>query len=116
MNTDRGRDDGRITLPKMLMRDLRKLASNLGIITTKLVTHQMKSGWAGKGKGLLQVLWERGWIDESKISEYKKIVTDNAGFVVKEFSLSPTCLRRVLILQIKRPNLNLSVRVLEQRL
>jgi hypothetical protein len=67
MNTSPGRDDGRITLSKMLVRDKRKLASNLGINT---VTHRKKPGWAGKGKGLLQVLWERGWIDESKISEY----------------------------------------------
>jgi hypothetical protein len=89
MNTNHGRDNGRITHSKMLVRDLRKLASNLGINTTKLVTtHRMKPGRAGKGKGLLQVLWERGWIDESKISEYKKIVTDDAGFVVKEFSLA----------------------------
>jgi hypothetical protein len=35
-----------------------------------------------------QVLWERGWIDKSKISEYKEIVTDDAGLVVKEFSLA----------------------------
>ena len=88
MNTDRGKDDGRLTLSKMLVRDLRKLAANLGIPTTKLVTHQMKPGWAGKGKGLLQVLWERGWIDESKISQYKKIVIDDSGLVVKEFSLA----------------------------
>ena len=88
LNTDRGRDDGRLTLSKMLVRDLRKLAANLGINTTKLVTHRMKPGWAGKGKGLLQVLWERGWIDESKIARYKKIVTDDAGFIVKEFSLA----------------------------
>ena len=88
MNTDRGKDDGRLTLSKMLVRDLRKLAANLSIPTTKLVTHQMKPGWAGKGKGLLQVLWERGWIDESKISQYKKIVIDDSGLVVKEFSLA----------------------------
>ena len=84
MDTDCGRDNGRIALSKMLVRDLWKLASNLGINTTKLVTHQMKPGWAGKGKGLLQVLWGRGWIDESKISQYKKIVTDDAGYIVKE--------------------------------
>jgi hypothetical protein len=62
MNTDCGRDDGRLTLSKMLVRDLRKLAANLGINTTKLVNHRIKSGWAGKEKGLLQVLWvwERG--------------------------------------------------------
>jgi hypothetical protein len=28
------------------------------------------------------------WIDESKIAWYKKIVTDDAGFIVKEFSLA----------------------------
>ncbi len=88
MNTSRGRDDGRITISKMLLGDLRKLASNLGINTTKLVTHGKKPGWARKGKGLLQILWEHGWIDESKISEYKKIVSDDAGLVVKEFSLA----------------------------
>jgi hypothetical protein len=73
MNTKCDRDDGRITLSKMTMRDLQKIASNLGINTTKtkLVTHQTEPGWADKGKGLLQVLWERGWIDETKISQYK---------------------------------------------
>ncbi len=34
------------------------------------------------------MLWERGWIDETKISQYKKIVTDDAGFIVKEFLLA----------------------------
>jgi hypothetical protein len=71
----------------MTVRDLRKLASNLGICTTKTITHRLIPGWAGKGKGLLQVLWERGWIDKSKISQYKKVVTDDAGYPVKEFSL-----------------------------
>jgi hypothetical protein len=56
MNTNCGRDDDRITLSKMTVRDLWKIASNLGINTTKLVTHQMKPGWAEKEKGLLQVL------------------------------------------------------------
>ena len=59
MNTNHGRDDGRMTLSKMLVRAVRKLASNLGINTSKLVTHPMQPGWVGKGKGLLQVLWER---------------------------------------------------------
>jgi hypothetical protein len=71
MKTNHGRDDGRITLSKMTVRDFRKIASNLGINTTKLVTHQMKSGWAGKG--LIQVLWECSWIDETKISQSKKM-------------------------------------------
>ncbi len=50
MNTDYGRDDGRITLSKMTVRDLRKIASNLGINTTKLVSHSPNETWVG---------WER---------------------------------------------------------
>ena len=30
----------------------------------------VEEGWLGKPKGLLQVLWERGWVDEKKIGEY----------------------------------------------
>jgi len=71
----------------MTVRELRKIASNLGMATTRRVTQCFITGWAGKGKGLLQVLWERGWIDDTKTSQYKKVVIDDAGFPVKEFSL-----------------------------
>ena len=30
----------------------------------------MKEGWVGKPKGLLQILWERGFIDPSKVKDY----------------------------------------------
>ena len=30
----------------------------------------IEEGWVGQPNGLLQVLWERGWIDERRISEY----------------------------------------------
>ncbi len=33
------------------------------------VIPKVQLGWEGKQKGLLQVLWERGWIDTSKINE-----------------------------------------------
>ncbi len=36
---------------------------------------------------MLQVLWEWGWIDESRISQYKKVVTNDTGYPVKEFLL-----------------------------
>ncbi|KAI2500758.1 hypothetical protein MHU86_13737 [Fragilaria crotonensis] len=29
-----------------------------------------KKGWLGQPKGLMQVLWERGWIDEGNIDKY----------------------------------------------
>ena len=87
MDTDHGRNAGRITLMKTTVRELRKISSNLGMATTRTVTQRFIPGWAGKGKGLLQVLWERGWIDDTKTSQYKKVVIDDAGFPVKEFSL-----------------------------
>ena len=31
---------------------------------------RIKEGWVGKAKGLLQVLWERGYIDTNKLSSY----------------------------------------------
>ncbi|KAI2495669.1 hypothetical protein MHU86_18853 [Fragilaria crotonensis] len=31
---------------------------------------KIKEGWVGKAKGLLQVLWERGFIDTTKLSSY----------------------------------------------
>ena len=87
IDTDHGRNAGRIALTKMTVRELRKIASNLGMATTRTVTQRFITGWAGKGKGLLQVLWERGWIDDTKTSQYKKVVIDDADFPVKEFSL-----------------------------
>ena len=36
---------------KMLVRDLRKKATLLGINTLKMVTHRLVPGWEGKGKG-----------------------------------------------------------------
>jgi hypothetical protein len=30
----------------------------------------VKEGWVGKTKGSLQVLYERGWVEESKWKEY----------------------------------------------
>jgi hypothetical protein len=31
---------------------------------------KIKLGWIGKQKGILQVLWERGFIDEANINQY----------------------------------------------
>ena len=55
IDTDHSRNAGQIALTKMTARELRKIASNLGMATTKTVTQRFIPGWAGKGKGLLQV-------------------------------------------------------------
>ncbi len=45
-------------------------------------------GWEAKPKGLLQVLWERGIVDESRLSEYTINERQNGyGIVDKTFAL-----------------------------
>ncbi|KAI2497596.1 hypothetical protein MHU86_16902 [Fragilaria crotonensis] len=39
-------------------------------IEVKTNTTREKKGWQGQAKGLLQVLWERGWIDEGNLEKY----------------------------------------------
>ena len=45
-------------------------------------------GWMGKLKGLLQVLWERGWINEGELSKYsldgKQNQRDDNGNILRE--------------------------------
>ncbi len=31
---------------------------------------EIREGWVGKPKGLLQVLWERGWVNEGELDMY----------------------------------------------
>ena len=53
-----------------LLKDLKQLATIHGVSLTHEKVH-VNEGWRGKAKGLLQVLWERGWIDPSKCKEHK---------------------------------------------
>ncbi len=77
-----------IVISKMLVRDLRSKATLLGINTQKRVTHHLVTRWEGKGKGMLQILWERGWIDESMVKEYKVHAEDDVGMIIPEYSLT----------------------------
>ena len=60
--------------------------------TTQIVV----DGWEGKPKGLLQVLWERGIVDETRLSEYIINGRQNGyGVLDKSFafkSLMASCL------------------------
>ena len=59
-------------MPSMLMKDMKnkpkedieQLATGLGIPLSVEEPVLKAPGWQGKAKGLLQVLWERGFIDE----------------------------------------------------
>jgi hypothetical protein len=48
---------------------LQQLATNHNI-DTKIQKTRVKKGWEGQPKGLLQVLWERGWINEGQLEKY----------------------------------------------
>ena len=54
----------------------------------------VKEGWLGKPKGLLQVLWERGWINKNRVSEYSLKGTKNQ--IDKEGNILPEHQRFVL--------------------
>lgn len=77
--------------------ELRNLASDYGISLT-YETDILQSGWVGKAKGMLQVLYERGWIDESKLHLYSEKgrtnQLDEDGKVREEFK--PFVLRTLL--------------------
>ncbi len=50
-------------------KNLQQLCARNNIPTEEVIP-KIQLGWEGKQKGLLQVLWERGWIDMTKINEY----------------------------------------------
>jgi len=50
--------------------NLQRAATAQGIALEEEVTKVVK-GWVGKPKGLLQVLWERGFVDPTITNPYK---------------------------------------------
>ena len=87
MQTDLGKGLGKQALLNMRLTDLQDKATALSIDIKATVTSKLCKGLVGKGKGLLQVLWERGFIDESKVKNYKIKVLYEDGNVVPAFSL-----------------------------
>ena len=48
--------------------EVQKIAMNLNILT-KTTVKKVLEGWVGKLKGMMQVLWERGFLDPAKNSK-----------------------------------------------
>ena len=67
---------------------LQSMAEKAGIEVEKTVKTKTITGWFGRGKGLEQILWERGMIDATRRKEYLKKKLDDRGKLVKEFSLT----------------------------
>ena len=69
-------------------QELQEIAEKHNIDLT--YNHQeVIKGWVGRPKGMLQVLWERGFINEQELEKYsgdgKKIYRDDDGNVKPEF-------------------------------
>jgi hypothetical protein len=71
---------------KFRLEKLQEMASAQNIPLQKIIPN-IEAGWVGKQKGLLQVLWERGWIDDSRLDDYAIMKKDETGAVDEEFSL-----------------------------
>jgi hypothetical protein len=68
---------------KQKLEEVQEIARKQNISTDKVV-QSSQQGWKGKKKGLLLVLWERRWIYEWKLDEYKIIKKDEEGIVVND--------------------------------
>ena len=67
--------------------EIKTLATAMSIPLTVSYEEEI-AGWEGKAKGLLQVLWERGFIDESNLSSYNISGSkDKHGNINNSFSL-----------------------------
>ena len=74
------RDDAGVTVdPLRPMSEIKDIANRHGI-DLQYRKARVTEGWHGKPKGLLQILWERGWIDPCKCASFKQDKT--AGKIV----------------------------------
>jgi hypothetical protein len=68
-----------VTLPKYMNRitkgSLRDLAVRHNLPLT-ITSDKVDEGWGGKAKGMFQVLWERGWVDEARWKDYRLVARD----------------------------------------
>ena len=75
------------------MDEIRKQAQRFNI-PLQVTEEVIKPGCVGQNKGLLQVLWERGWIDQRNIRKYKLEATVYSNIahdlIIPYFSLSCT--------------------------
>jgi hypothetical protein len=70
------------------LKQVQALCAAQNILTNYEET-EIKEGWEGKAKGMEQILWERGWIDENRPrKDYSKLGTkDSMGAIQKDTSL-----------------------------
>ena len=75
---------------KWKLKDLQLIAESKSppvLITTTNKSKIAIKCWMDKPKELRQVLWEQGWIDETKLGMYRKLAVDNEGEEIIKYSL-----------------------------
>ena len=68
-----------VSLPKHKNKITKAALRDLATVTNIPLTvtaEKVDEGWVGKAKGMFQVLWERGWIDEAQWKDYRLIARD----------------------------------------
>jgi hypothetical protein len=69
------------------MKNIERLCQNMEVPLLELVD-KSQLGWEGQPKGMLQILWERGWIDENNLGKYTVSGKKNElGIIDVQFSL-----------------------------
>ena len=85
-----------ITSKNYYISEQNKNSMNLDDINKICKTHKISTfhkikkvipGWEGKPKGLLQVLWERGWINKDEHKKYRMCYMDDSHSCVDKYSL-----------------------------
>ncbi len=79
--------EGKVKLNSMRIDVLHSTSQRLGIPVSQLLTHHKVQGWQGVPKGLLQVLWERGFIDSKMWRHYHRRVLDDNNDMMEVLSL-----------------------------
>jgi hypothetical protein len=87
---------------KFKLEQLQEMASAQEIPLQKIVP-SIDPGWVGKQKGLYQVLWERGWIDTSRLDERAITKKDDRALLTKNLDCNASW-NLVLILPMRRPS------------
>ena len=67
---------GRSVLEEKSLKELQNDRKIMEIETETISTRRLRSSYVGKGKGMLQVLWERGFVDVKRMKDHKGMAKD----------------------------------------
>ena len=73
METEFGKVEGQVKLRSMKATELHVKAQQLQISVIQIQSHKKISGWENAPKGLLQVLWECGLIDQKICNSTREV-------------------------------------------